>query len=262
MTRVVNFCRDFLGGAVLQLRLFRRSPAYLLVLIVPPFLSTIFLSDARYYSHARVTAAPVLAPALIGLWTVAVVVAQMVVTFDRGSYTLEIITAAPAAFINVVTGRVLTVVLFALVSVLEALAVARFGFGVTVTIQHPVIFVLALLATAVASAGTTTILMGAFLASRSAQRYANTLGYPFYILAGLIVPVTFLPAWVRPIGDVVYLRWSAPLLYATVSRGAIPHPGGSLLLIMALGCAGYAIGALLIRMVINRLRASGRIGLT
>lgn len=253
---------DFLGGAVLQIRLFRRSPAYLLVFVVPPFLSAIFLSDVRFYSHAPITAGPVLAPALIGLWIVAVLVAQMVAGFERGYYTLEMNTAAPAAFVNVVTGRVLTVVLFALVSVLEALAVARFGFGATVVIYHPVIFALTLLATAVASAGTTTILMGAFLASRSAQRYANSLGYPFYILAGLVVPVSSLPAWLRPIGDVIYLRWSAPLLYASMARAAIPHAAASLLLIMALGCAAYAVGALLIRAVINKLRASGKIGLT
>lgn len=252
----------FIGGAMLQLKLFRNSPAYLLVFIVPPFLSAIFLSDVRYYGHAPISAAPVLAPALIGLWTVAVLMAQMVVAYDRGYYTLEMNIAAPVAFINVVTGRVLTVVLFALVSVLEALAVARFGFGATVTIYHPVMFALGLLATAVASAGMTTILMGAFLASRSAQRYANTLGYPFYILAGLVVPVAFLPAWLRPFGDVIYLRWSAPLLYATMSRAAIPHANGSLLLILALGCGAYVVGALLIRAVINKLRASGRIGLT
>ncbi|HUZ54893.1 MAG TPA: ABC transporter permease [Streptosporangiaceae bacterium] len=252
---------DAIAGAVLQLRLFRRALGNLLLFVVIPFFSAIFLSAASNRGSSYLTARPVLAPAIIGLWMVSVVVAETVVTTERVYGTLPLMVAAPAAFGRVVAGRVLTVTLLGLLTVVEAVGVARIGFGAPIHFYHPAVFVLALLATALATAGTATALTAAFLAFRPAGRYVNTLGYPFYILAGVIVPVSFLPSWLRPVGDIIYLRWSAELLYASMSRASVSDPLGGLALILLLGGASYAIGAWLIRAVIDRLRATGEAGL-
>jgi ABC-2 type transport system permease protein len=252
----------FLGGALLQLRLFRRVPAYLLLFLVIPFFSAIVLSAASYRGHAHLTPRPILAPALIGLWMVSVVLAEMVITFERAYGTLEAAVAAPASLVSAIGGRVLTVTLLGLVTILEALAVAGLGFHARVTIYHPVVFGLALLATAAATAGTAVALTALFLAVRSAQRYANTLGYPFYILAGILVPVTFLPSWLRPVSEVIYLHWSSDLLVASMQPAPARGVPAAVVVIALLGAACYAAGARLIRAVIDRLRATGALGLT
>jgi ABC-2 type transport system permease protein len=252
---------DAIGGAVLQLRIFRRALGNLLLFIVIPFFSAIFLSAAGHRGSAYLTARPVLAPAIIGLWMVAVVVAEMVVGTERIYGTLALIVAAPARFSSVVAGRVLTVTVLGLLTVAEALTVARVGFGVPIHFYHPAVFVLAVAATALATAGTATALTAAFLAFRPAVGYVNTLGYPFYILAGVIMPLTFVPSWLHPVSDIIYMRWSAELLYASLSRASVRDPLGGLGLILLLGGTSYAIGAWVIRRVIDRLRATGEVGL-
>jgi ABC-2 type transport system permease protein len=252
---------DITGGILFQLRLYRRVPGSLLLFAVIPFFSAIFLSAARYQGPAYLTPRPVLAPAIMGMWLVSVVLAETVVSLERAYGTLEIIVSSPANFAGVVAGRVLTMTLLGLVTVAEALIVAR-CFGAAVAVHHPVAFTAGLVATAIATAGTATALTGLFLAFRPSQRYVNTLGYPFYILAGVLVPVTFLPSWIRPVADVLYLHWSADLLYSAMARPPVPGAAGSVAVILLIGCTTYGVGALLIAKVIDRLRASGELGLT
>src|SRR5206468_2583677 len=71
--------------------------------------------------------------------------------------------------------------------------------------------------TAVAMAGTSAAMAAIFVAARAARRFANALGYPFYILGGLLVPITFLPPWLRPLSWLTYLYWSAGLLRDALS---------------------------------------------
>jgi ABC-2 type transport system permease protein len=197
----------------------------------------------------------------MGFWLVGCQIAEMVVSYERAYGTLEIIVAAPARFTWVVTGRVLTVALLGIVTLLEVIVMSRVAFGIAVTVYHPTVFILGLLATILASAGTSTIMTAVFLAVRGARRYVNTLGYPFYILAGVLVPITFLPSPLRPLADPIYLYWSGNVLYGSLGRASIRDPELSLVMIVLLACASYAAGNLLIRKVIDRMRASGEIGL-
>lgn len=230
--------------------------------MVIPFFSAIFLSVASHRGHSYLTPRPIMAPAIMGIWMVSVVVAEMVVTLERVYGTLEICISTPARLPAMLMGRILTVTSLSFATVAEALLVARFGFGASVAVYHPVIFILALLASALATAGTATALTAAFFAFRGAQRYVNTLGYPFYILAGVLVPVSYLPSWLRPVADVIYLHWSADLLYASMARPPVSGALGSVAAILLLGGAAYAAGVWTIRKVIDHLRTAGTIGLT
>ncbi len=252
---------DILGGCRLQLHLFRRAPGNLLLFLVIPFFSAIFLSAASFRGSAFLTARPVLAPAIIGLWMISLVIAETVVTLERAYGTLENLVAAPATYAAMMLGRVLTVTLLGMLTVAEALALARIGFGARITIYHPAVFAAGLTATALATAGTATALTAIFLAIRSAEQYVNTLSYPFYILAGVLVPVSFLPSWLRPIADVIYLHWSTDLLTAAMSRPAVQGLPGSLGAILLLGCVAYVAGVWMINRAIDRLRTTGKVGL-
>jgi ABC-2 type transport system permease protein len=251
-----------IGGALIQLRLFRRVPGNLLLFMVIPFFSLIFLSAARYRGHSFLGPRPILAPAIIGLWMISVVLAEMVVSLERAYGTLETAIAAPTNFATMLAGRVLTVTVCGLLAIPEALILARIAFGVSITVHHPVTLAITLLATAIATAGTATALTAVFLAFRGSQRYVNTLGYPFYIVAGVLVPVSFLPSWIRPVADVLYLHWSSDLIYDSLNRAAISNAPADIAITLLLGCASYAAGHLLISRVIDRLRRNGTLGLT
>jgi ABC-2 type transport system permease protein len=254
--------RELLAGVSLQLRLFRRGPGQLLIFATIPFFSAIFLSGFEHAPPSHLLPYALLAPVMMGLWLVAIDLADTVINFERAHGILELLVAAPADILRTMLGRVLTVTLLGMGTLLEVLAVARFAFHQAVVVYHPVTMAIALLATSIATAGTATAMVAIFLAIRAAQRFANSLSYPFYILGGVLAPISLLPFWLRPISQVIYLHWSSDLLRATLGRPPIPNVPLSIGVILLLGCAGYAIGSLLLRRVIAKLRTDGTIGLT
>jgi ABC-2 type transport system permease protein len=82
------------------------------------------------------------------------------------------------------------------------------------------------------------------------------------VLGGILVPVSLLPHWVRPLSAVVFLSWSADLLRGTLDAAPIhefwPHLG----MVVLLGACGYVVGLLALRVILVRVRESGEISTT
>jgi ABC-2 type transport system permease protein len=252
---------DFYAGSILQLRMFRKNPGYLLLFLAVPFFSLIFLSITGNDQNTTVLSRAILAPGIMGLWMIAVALADMIIILERGYGTLEFIVAAPAVLSRIIAGRILTVTILGLVTILEAIVLARIAFGHSIQIFHPLVFAIALAIDAFATAGTAIALTGFFLAFRPASRYVNALGYPFYILGGVILPISYLPAWIRPLSYVVYLHWTSSMIYASVVRAPVQDLAGSIAIAVVIACVSYVSGDLLLRKVIRRLRVTGTVGL-
>jgi ABC-2 type transport system permease protein len=252
----------FLAGVRLQLSLFRRNPGHLLIFTTVPFFAAIFLAGIGQAHRADLAPFAVMGPALIGVWAVSLDLAGSVIDAERSQGTFEMLVAAPASLSRVLAGRIVTITVFGMATLLEPLLVARFVFATAVSVVHPVVFVLALLATAVAMTGTSTGMAALFVAARSARRFSNSMNYPFYILGGLIVPVAALPIWLRPLSWVVYLSWSADLLRDTTNPAPVPDVAARLAMVVLLGVIAYAVGVALTRRVVQGLRRQGTVGLS
>ena len=242
-----------------ELAVLRRSPGDLMVLVNTPLLTVAFLAITRHAGRPDLDAYAVLAPAVMALWHMAVLVSGEIVDRDRWAGTLELLLATPTALAVVVLGRILAVTLFSLLSLAEAIVVARVGFGVTLTVHHPWLFVATLLVTAVATAGWATAMSGTFVLARSARTFQNAISYPFFLLGGAIVPVQLLPQWLQPLCRAVYLSWASDLLRASLR----PDPVGSwplrLAAVLGLGAAGFVAGHVLLRCIVDRVRATGTV---
>jgi ABC-2 type transport system permease protein len=248
------------GGAFrFELAVLRRSPGDLLVLVNTPLLTVAFLMITRHAGRPDLDAYAVLAPAVMALWHMAVLVSGEIVDRDRWAGTLELLLAAPAALPLVVLGRILAVTLISLVSLAEAWLVAWLGFGVRIAVHHPGLFVVVLLATAVATAGWATAMSGTFVLARSARTFQNGISYPFYLLGGALVPVDLLPAWLQPISRAVYLSWASDLLRASLRPEPVPDWLPRIGMVVGLGAAGFAVGYWLLNRIVNRVRATGAV---
>jgi ABC-2 type transport system permease protein len=126
-------------------------------------------------------------------------------------------------------------------------------------VAHPGWFALGVLVTCLAMAGTSNIMAGLFVLGRAAVNFQNALNYPFYVLGGVFVPVAFLPGWLRPVSDGVFLSWSSDLLRDSLSAGALVDPGLRVAVIVGLGAAGVAVGWALQAVVLVRIRRTGAI---
>lgn len=250
-----------LGGALrLQFQIVTSDRSYLNEIVANPFFAVMFLGVVRAANRSDLTAFALVAPVLITMWGMALDISGDVVDYDRGAGILEQVVASPTNLGIVIFGRVLTVSALSMVAVVETWLVARVGFGVDVTVEHPLLLVATLIATCIAVTGTALIMAGAFVLARSARTYQNTLNYPIYLLSGVLVPLSFLPAWIRPFGRGLFLSWSADLLRGTLQAGPVEGVAAGLCMILLLGGLGFAAGYLLLDRVLRRVRILGTLG--
>ncbi|WP_327279573.1 ABC transporter permease [Streptomyces sp. NBC_01205] len=250
---------EALAGARLQLKLFRRNAGHLLIFVSVPFLTAIFLSSIRVTGRLDLQPYAILAPALMGLWVVSLDLAGVVLDSERRQGTLELFMASPGVLTGMMTGRVAVVSCLGMLTFLESWLTARLFFAVHLPVHHPWLLVGTLVATCLATIGVATVLAGLFVMSRAASRFANALGYPFYLLGGVLVPVTYFPDWLRPLSWLTYLYWSADLLRAVTSPLPVDNFPARVAVLLVTGAVTYLAGAALVRRMLVRLRAEGSV---
>jgi ABC-2 type transport system permease protein len=254
--------RLFLASARFQLWLVRREPDNLHVFVTTPLLALVFVAIAEHARRPDLAGYAILAPALMSLLTMVLFLAGAMISEEREQGTLEALVAAPVRLATIMLGRLAAVTLACLVCVLEAGLVAGLVFGRWVTVHHPMLFALSLVVTGLAMAGTATVLSSAFVLFPSARTIQNTLTYPVYLLAGVLVPITLLPVWVQPLSRLMFLSWSADLLRDSLSAAPVAQPVARLAVVAALGLIGYAMGIFLINRFLRHARRHGTLSHT
>jgi ABC-2 type transport system permease protein len=250
--------RLFLSSSLMQFRLSRKSPDTLQACVTAPLLTVVFLTISQY-SRTSVTSFAVVAPTLMALWTTGLFTAGQMITDDRNLGTLESVLATPAPLPVVLLGRMCAVTMMGLVAFAESWLAAGIVFGRWLAIPHPFDLLAVLVVTGLATAGSAGLLSPLFVLTPSARTVQNTLSYPFYLLSGVLVPITFLPGWLQPMGRLVFLSWSADLLRASLARPPVTGFVPGLAVILLLGAIGYAVGVILLMRVLRAVRLSGTV---
>lgn len=258
--RTGDLLRGLAAGWLREIRQLRRSPDRLLALITAPVLTLVFLAITEYAGRRDLAPFAVLAPALLALWQMALLTSGEIVASERDNGSLEALIAVPTSFAAVITGRVCAVTTVSLLGFAESWLAAALLFGVRVPILHPWEFAVTALVTAAATAGTALMMAAVFVASRNARTFQNSLSYPFYVLGGVLVPVSYLPEWIEPFSRLVFLSWSSDLLRDALAPAPIADLGLRLAMVALLGVAGFFGGVLLLRAALRRVRRTGSIG--
>jgi ABC-2 type transport system permease protein len=252
----------FLAGASIQLRFLRAYPDALIPFFTAPMFTIIFMMIFRHAGRSDLTAYAAIAPVFIALWWLALFNSGWTITIERWNGTIEMLVAAPSSFAAVILGRITATTMIGIVSFAETWLVARLIFGTTVSIHHPWAFVAIVVVTLAAMAGTSVAMSSLFVLARNAVTFSNSASYPFYVLGGILVPVSLLPHWIRPLSSVVFLSWSADLLRAALRPTPMHEVGFRLGMVALLGACGFAVGARAMRVILVRVRASGELGTT
>jgi len=250
----------FRGAIRLQLQIVASDRGYLNEIIANPFFAVIFLGVVRASGRRDLTTFAIVAPVLMTLWAMALEISGDVVDSDRSLGILEQVVATPTPFAAVVFGRVLAVTALSTIAVAETWLVARIGFGVHLPLEHPGVLAATLLVTGLAMTGTALVMAAAFVLAGGARTFQNTMNYPIYLIAGVLVPISFLPHWLRPVSRVVFLSWSANLLRDALRAAAVPDVAFRLGMILLLGGVGCAVGLAGLQVVLRRVRQLGTIG--
>lgn len=253
--------RAFLAGARIQLSFFRAYPDALIPFFTAPMFSVIFQLIFKHAGRQDLTGYAAVAPVFIALWWMALFNSGWTITTERWNGTIEMLVAAPASFATVIFGRITATTLAGVLSFGETWLVARL-FGTTVHIDHAWAFVATIVVTLAAMAGTAVAMASLFVLARNAVTFSNSASFPFYVLGGILVPVSLLPHWIRPISSVVFLSWSADLLRGALRSAPIHDLGFRLGMVALLGACGLGIGIWSMHVILRRVRGTGELGTT
>jgi ABC-2 type transport system permease protein len=247
-------------GWWLQLKMRSRSAFDgILAIVYPMFFATSVLLMYRQGGSTSALVGAAVGASVLGVWSAVATTASTSLQQERRLGTLELLVAAPRPFALLVVPMTLAMGTIGLYSLLATLLWGRFAFGIPVSLEHPVVFLLASVVTAIGVS-----LMG-FLLAVSAVRYrgAWALGtafeFPVWLICGFLVPVAALPDWVAPISWVLPPTWGAAAIRNAAFGGS---PWGDIALCLLLSLAYGVIGMWLCGRLLTSARTNATLALT
>ena len=244
-----------------------RSMMRYVVLVQPVIFTTI-----SYYMYRRSGIAGygeyvVVGSALITLWMTILWSSATDIDRERWMGTFELLLIAPVPFPTILLGKILGNTALGILSAALTYGFGTLGLGVDVPLAHPGRVLLALAVAVASFVAFAQLLALLFTLSREANRIANGLSYPIWLVSGLLFPLTMLPGWARALGLAMPLAWAKEALrWAAVGEPAAAtlwtgSYAAALAGLAACGAAYFAGAHLLYRHVLERkIRQLGQLG--
>jgi ABC-2 type transport system permease protein len=135
----------------------------------------------------------------------------------------------------------------------------RLAFGISLHIQHPLLFALAVPVTIISIGMVGFLLSVTVVRYRTAWALGNALEYPVWLVCGFLVPLSLFPGWVRPISWALAPTWGIRAIREAALGGS---PLVDLLVCAAIGLVYAAAGMLLVDTVLNSARSRASLSLT
>jgi ABC-2 type transport system permease protein len=245
---------------LLQFKMIMRSPFDGFGnVIYPLFFATVAFFVFQAGSSPRTLVYASLGAAVMGMWSSVSTSAGSAMQRERWWGTLELLVAAPRHFALVLFPSTLGLATVGIYNLTATLLWGRFAFGIPLTIEHPLLFVLSIVGTVLAFAGLGLLFAVSFVRFRAAWVLGNFFEYPVWLICGFLVPLTLFPAWVRPISWVLAPTWGMQAIRES-AQGGTPIP--DLLVCVGLGLLYTAIGVVVVDRFLNAARARAVLSLT
>jgi ABC-2 type transport system permease protein len=245
---------------MLQLKMIMRSPFDGIGnVIYPLFFATTAFFVFRAGQSPRTLIYASLGAAVMGMWSSVSTSAGSAMQRERWWGTLELLVAAPRHFSLVMLPATLGLATVGIYNLTATLLWGRFAFGIPLTIEHPLLFGLAVIGTVLAFGGLGLLFAVSFVRFRAAWVLGNFFEYPVWLICGFLVPLALLPAWVRPISWVLAPTWGMNAIRES-ALGGTPLP--DLLLCLGLGAVYIGFAVLVTDRVLGDARARGSLSLT
>jgi ABC-2 type transport system permease protein len=228
----------------------------IMTVVLPPVAHTTFMVLLiRHLDRPELAPYAVIGAAFLGAWGAAVNSAGTAVAQDRWTGTLELVFSSPAGAWLAMFGRVLFTSVLALAAVAETVILGRL-LGLQLDVRDPVLLVAALVASLGSLAAAGLVAGSTFVLSGNMRLFTNLMVFPLVILSGAAFPIEVLPQVLRPISEIISLKWGADLLRASVGVGDV-NVTLALTMMGLLTVAYIALGRAVFQVVDRRVRADG-----
>ena len=247
-------------GWLFHLKMLVRDPFNgLLGVLYPLFFATVAFFMFQAGGDPALLVYASLGAAVMGIWSATSTSAGAAMQRERWHGTLELLVASPTPFAVVLLPVTIAMATVGIYSMVATLLWGRLLFGIDLTIEHPLIFVLSIPATVI-SIGTLGFLLAvAFVRHRAAWALGNMFEYPVWLICGFLVPLTLLPDWVRPISWALAPTWGMNAVRESALGG---DPLLDIAMCAALGTVYTLAGILVADRMLTAARARATLSLT
>jgi ABC-2 type transport system permease protein len=196
---------------------------------------------------------------LMGVWSTVLFASGGVLQHQRWQGTLELSITSPPPFVQVLAPMTLANAAVGMYAVMATLVWGRIFFGVPLAIEHPLLFIVALLGTVLSLGMLGLVMASSFIRYRHANALSNLLEYPVWLVSGLLIPLTLLPEWARPISWLLAPTWGVRAVRESAIGG---DPLPEIAACFGLAFAYLVIGVYLLRWFEELARREATLQLT
>jgi ABC-2 type transport system permease protein len=186
---------------------------------------------------------------VMSIWSSVTTGAGGAIEIQRWLGTLELLVAAPTPFILLLAPITIATAAIGVYALVATLFWGRLLFGIPLEFAHPVWFALSVPAAIVAIGMLGLILASTLVLYRAALYLGNSFEYPGWLVCGLLVPLSVLPGWVKPISWVLAPTWGMSAIRQSTVGGSPLEP----ILMCLLLSACYAVIAIVCLRLFERL---------
>jgi ABC-2 type transport system permease protein len=196
---------------------------------------------------------------VMGVWSAVATTAATSLQQERRQGTLELLVGAPRRFPLLIVPMTLAMATIGLYSLIATLVWGRLAFGIHISLQDPLVFVLAALVTAIGTATMGYLLAVSSVRYRGAWALGTAFELPIWLICGFLIPIASLPGWVRPISWVLPTTWGVHAVRGAAFGGA-PWRDMALCLVLSLGYV--VVGTWLAGRLVASARRNATLALT
>jgi ABC-2 type transport system permease protein len=230
-----------------------------LAVVWPLFFATVAFLMFRATGDEEALFLASLGATVMGMWSVTSTSASSAMQRERWYGTLELLVAAPVHFSLVLLPITLAMSTIGLYCLASTLLWGKFLFGIDLHLDQPLLFMLAVPATTLSIGLCGFLLAVSVVRYRAAWALGNAFEFPVWLICGLLVPLTLLPDWVRPISWALAPTWGMNAIRESATGGS-PLPDVAMCL--ALGLVYTVVGVLILETVLRSARARATLALT
>jgi ABC-2 type transport system permease protein len=246
-------------GTLMQIKMSLRGTFEIATAMIMPVVQAtiaVYLLQASQEPQRLVQAA--VGAGLMGVWSMVLFGSGGAIQRQRFMGTLEVLLMAPRHPALTVLPITIATGITGAYAMVATLGWGWLVYGIRPEFANPWGFAVALPACILGLGMFGLLLASTFVLLRNANALCNTLEYPIWLLSGMLVPITVLPAWTGPFAAILPTTWGARGVHAAVSGGAL-WPAIAWCLGISLLCFG--IGAVAMTYVERRARAAATLAL-
>jgi ABC-2 type transport system permease protein len=231
----------------------------ILGVVYPMFFATSVLLMYREGGSEEALINAAVGASMLGVWSAVATTAAISLQAERQLGTLELLIAAPTSFTLLLVPMTLAMATIGLYSLVATLLWGRFAFGIPISFDHPLTFVLAAVVTAVSVSLVGFLLAVCSVRYRSSWALGAGLEFPVWLICGFLVPLSLLPGWVHPIAWALPPTWGVAAVKGAAFGGS---PWLDIVVCLALSIGYALVGTVVARRLVDSARANATLALT